>query len=289
VRTCVHATPTHPHTHTHTHTRARARTSHAQGQLAEAQRKRLGYDARRRAMVARAGRVTEAAVEKAQAAAASPPSKGVPPAPAAAPAAAPAPAAAARDQGLVQLAEDAAAANSECGSWWCAFVCGGVAAPGVCVCVCVCVSVGLLRLQQPAGRPRMLAGRPTWELNMVRQARSPRAPHIDPPPLCPPPPPPPHTHTAQLAEFESEVEALDDMLRWLVGGAARIKALVADAAGGVGAAAAGWAPPAGLLPPFPEKSVIGPVSIWRRVCRRSCRVRMHAHTHTMRALCGGCP
>jgi hypothetical protein len=68
-------------------------------------------------------------------------------------------------------------------------------------------------------------------------------------------------YTATLAAFESDVEVLDDLLLWLVGGAARLKALLADAAGGIGAAAEAWQVPPGLLPPFPDKSMIGEVSL----------------------------
>ena len=56
------------------------------------------------------------------------------------------------------------------------------------------------------------------------------------------------------------MEALDDLLAWLAQGAVRIKALLADTAGGVGAAAESWAIPPGIMPPFPEKSSCGEVS-----------------------------
>lgn len=55
------------------------------------------------------------------------------------------------------------------------------------------------------------------------------------------------------------MEALDDLLAWLAEGAVRLKALLADTAGGVGAAADSWAVPPGIMPPFPEKSSFGPV------------------------------
>lgn len=48
---------------------------------------------------------------------------------------------------------------------------------------------------------------------------------------------PSHLHAAELQLFESDAEALQDLLAWLVASFARIKALMADAAGGAGAAA----------------------------------------------------
>jgi hypothetical protein len=66
---------------------------------------------------------------------------------------------------------------------------------------------------------------------------------------------------ARLSEFESDVEALDDLLHWLVEGAVRLKALLADAAGGVGAAADSWTISPGIMPPFPEKSSFGKVRL----------------------------
>jgi hypothetical protein len=57
------------------------------------------------------------------------------------------------------------------------------------------------------------------------------------------------------------VEALDDTLTWLAGGAARIKAALADAGGSAAAAAETWQVPHGLLPPLQEKSTIGKVGL----------------------------
>lgn len=74
-----------------------------------------------------------------------------------------------------------------------------------------------------------------------------------------------HTHclvspiAVSLHDFESDVEALDDLLAWLAEGAVRIKALLADTAGGIGVAAETWAIPPGIMPPFPEKSNFGEV------------------------------
>lgn len=56
------------------------------------------------------------------------------------------------------------------------------------------------------------------------------------------------------------------MLHWLVEGAVRLKALLADAAGAVGVAADSWGPPPGLMPPFPEKSAFGEVRGDRWLC-----------------------
>lgn len=78
--------------------------------------------------------------------------------------------------------------------------------------------------------------------------------------LSSPPPAPPHAPAATLSEFEMDAEALDDLLHWLVQGAVRLKALLADTAGGVGVAAETWTIPAGIMPPFPEKSSFGQVS-----------------------------
>jgi len=61
-----------------------------------------------------------------------------------------------------------------------------------------------------------------------------------------------------IKEFESDVEALDDLLRWLVSAAARLKALTADTAGSAAGAARTWAVPEGLLPPLPETAHIAP-------------------------------
>lgn len=63
---------------------------------------------------------------------------------------------------------------------------------------------------------------------------------------------------ADLFEFESDVEAVDDGLMWLVAAAARIKAMLADTAGGLAAAAAAWQVPEGLMPEL-TPSVIGQV------------------------------
>lgn len=71
---------------------------------------------------------------------------------------------------------------------------------------------------------------------------------------------------AELIEYETEVEALDDTLTWLVSGAARLKALIADAAGGAAEAAKAWQVPAGIMPPLQEKSVIGQVGSRVRWC-----------------------
>lgn len=68
--------------------------------------------------------------------------------------------------------------------------------------------------------------------------------------------------TATLSEYESDVEALDDLLHWLVEGAVRLRALLADTAGGIGVAADSWTIPAGIMPPFPEKSSFGQVGIY---------------------------
>jgi hypothetical protein len=68
---------------------------------------------------------------------------------------------------------------------------------------------------------------------------------------------------AELAEYEAKVEALDDTLAWLAGGAARIKAALADAGGNAAAAANSWHVPHGLLPPLQDKTSIGKV---RREC-----------------------
>lgn len=64
-----------------------------------------------------------------------------------------------------------------------------------------------------------------------------------------------------MSEFESDAEALEDLLHWLVEGAVRLKALLADTAGGVGVAAYSWAVPAGIMPPLPEKSSFGQVGV----------------------------
>jgi hypothetical protein len=62
-----------------------------------------------------------------------------------------------------------------------------------------------------------------------------------------------------LSEYESDVEALDDLLHWLVEGAVRLKALLADVSGAVGSSADSWTIPPGIMPPFPEKSSFGKV------------------------------
>ncbi|KAF6250440.1 hypothetical protein COO60DRAFT_837061 [Scenedesmus sp. NREL 46B-D3] len=63
--------------------------------------------------------------------------------------------------------------------------------------------------------------------------------------------------SAELAEYEAKVEALDDTLAWLAAGAARIKAALADAAGAAAAAADSWQVPHGLLPPLQDRTSIG--------------------------------
>jgi hypothetical protein len=63
-----------------------------------------------------------------------------------------------------------------------------------------------------------------------------------------------------IKEFELDVEALDDLLRWLVSAAARLKAMTADTAGSAAGAAREWAVPEGLLPPVPDTAQIAPVS-----------------------------
>lgn len=67
-----------------------------------------------------------------------------------------------------------------------------------------------------------------------------------------------HVPPAVLSEFESDVEALDDGLSWLVSGALRLKALIADTAGGVAVAASNWQIPPGLMP-AQEPSTFGEV------------------------------
>jgi len=64
-----------------------------------------------------------------------------------------------------------------------------------------------------------------------------------------------------------DAEALEDLLHWLVQGAVRLKALLADTAGGVGVAAETWTIPAGIMPPFPEKSSFGQVRRSLRLAR----------------------
>ncbi|KAF8065879.1 phosphopantothenate--cysteine ligase 1 [Scenedesmus sp. PABB004] len=61
----------------------------------------------------------------------------------------------------------------------------------------------------------------------------------------------------ELLAFEADAEALDDLLRWLAGGAARIKALLADAAGSAAAAAEAWAVPPGMVPELRPSSAVG--------------------------------
>lgn len=49
----------------------------------------------------------------------------------------------------------------------------------------------------------------------------------------------------------------------------RLKALLADAAGGVGVAADSWTIPPGIMPPFPEKSSFGRVRMSHVLCMLS--------------------
>lgn len=90
------------------------------------------------------------------------------------------------------------------------------------------------------------------------------------------------SNAVTLNEFESDVEALDDLLAWLVEGAVRIKAMLADTAGAMGVAAETWTIAPGIMPPFPEKSSFGDVSGQRMHC---CICVCRCGSHIMRSTC----